>query len=309
MREATTTLPQPLASGVHSTAALPAAWQGSLPSPVNSLSRYIQAVNRFPVLSEAEEQELARRFHETNDLDAARKLVLANLRYVVMIARQYFGYGLPEADLIQEGNVGLLKAVRRFDPYKGVRFLTFAAYWIKAEIHDYILRNWRLVKIATTKAQKKLFFNLRKLLGNEPLTRAKADAIAETLAVKPEEVAEMHARFAGGDVALEAPIDSDEEADWRAPLAYLPDPGGTPEEAVVEAEAERLSHEGLQQALTQLDERSRAIVTRRWLSEKPATLQELAAEYGISAERVRQIEAAALKKLRKWLSPQAEAVL
>jgi RNA polymerase sigma-32 factor len=273
------------------------------------LSRYIQAVNRFPVLSEAEEQELARRFHETNDLDAARKLVLANLRYVVMIARQYFGYGLPEADLIQEGNVGLLKAVRRFDPYKGVRFLTFAAYWIKAEIHDYILRNWRLVKIATTKAQKKLFFNLRKLLGSEPLTRAKADAIAETLAVKPEEVAEMHARFAGGDVALEAPIDSDEEADWRAPLAYLPDPSGTPEEAVAEAEAERLSHEGLQQALTQLDERSRAIVTRRWLSEKPATLQELAAEYGISAERVRQIEAAALKKLRKWLSPQAEAVL
>ena len=156
MREATTTLPQPLASGVHSTAALPAAWQGSLPSPVNSLSRYIQAVNRFPVLSEAEEQELARRFHETNDLDAARKLVLANLRYVVMIARQYFGYGLPEADLIQEGNVGLLKAVRRFDPYKGVRFLTFAAYWIKAEIHDYILRNWSIVRTGTTAAWVKL---------------------------------------------------------------------------------------------------------------------------------------------------------
>ncbi|WP_217125420.1 RNA polymerase sigma factor RpoH [Hydrogenophilus thiooxidans] len=309
MHPATITLPQPVAVGTERAATLPTAWHGSLPSPVSSLSRYIQAVNRFPVLSEAEEYELARRFHETNDLDAARKLVLANLRYVVMIARQYFGYGLPEADLIQEGNVGLLKAVRRFDPYKGVRFITFAAYWIKAEIHDYILRNWRLVRIATTKAQKKLFFNLRKLLGGEPLTRAKADAIAETLAVKPEEVAEMHARFAGGDVALEGMPDSDEESDWRAPLAYLPDPSGTPEEAVAEAEAERLSQEGLEHALTKLDERSRAIVTRRWLTESPATLQELAAEYGISAERVRQIEAAALKKLRAWLTPQADAVL
>ncbi|GAB6050066.1 RNA polymerase sigma factor RpoH [Hydrogenophilus islandicus] len=292
-----------------SSAALPARWREQLPSPVSSLERYIQAVNRFPVLSEAEEQRLARRFYDENDLDAARQLILAHLRYVVMIARAYFGYGLPEADLIQEGNVGLLKALRRFDPNKGVRFLTFAAYWIKAEIHEYILRNWRLVRIATTKAQKKLFFNLRKLLGGDKLTREKADAIAATLDVKPEEVAEMHTRFVGGEVALEPPVDGGEETEWRAPLALLPDPSGTPEELVAAQEAEAATRAGLRAALAQLDARSRTIIERRWLTDEPATLQELAAEFGVSAERVRQIEAAALKKLKKWLEPQSAAVL
>jgi len=271
-----------------------------LPSPISSLERYIQAVNRLPLLSQEQEEALARRFREQHDLDAARQLILANLRYVVMIARHYFGYGLPEADLIQEGNVGLLKAVRRFDPARGVRFITFAVHWIKAEIHDYILRNWRLVKIATTKAQKKLFFNLRKLLGGKSLTHERAAAIAESLAVKPEEVQEMHLRITGGDVALETPAD-DEEESWRAPLAWIPDPNGTPEELIAETEATQREEEGLQKALARLDERSRLIITRRWLSEPAATLNELAGELGISAERVRQIEQAALKKMRAWL--------
>jgi len=271
-----------------------------LPSPISSLERYIQAVNRLPLLSQKEEEALARRFREQHDLDAARQLILANLRYVVMIARHYFGYGLPEADLIQEGNVGLLKAVRRFDPARGVRFITFAVHWIKAEIHDYILRNWRLVKIATTKAQKKLFFNLRKLLGGKSLTHEQAAAIAESLAVKPEEVQEMHLRITGGEVALENPPD-DEEESWRAPLAWIPDPNGTPEELIAETEATQREEEGLQKALARLDERSRLIITRRWLSEPAATLNELAGELGISAERVRQIEQAALKKMRAWL--------
>lgn len=282
-------------------ATLPALRWETLPSPVSSLERYIQAVNRFPVLTETEEEMLARRFHEQHDLEAARQLVLANLRYVVMIARHYFGYGLPEADLIQEGNVGLLKAVRRFDPNRGVRFLTFAAYWIKAEIHDYILRNWRLVKIATTKAQKKLFFNLRKLLAGQALTRERAAEIAEQLAVKPEEVEEMHARFSGGEVALEVSPEEEESEGWRAPIALLPDPNGTPEELLAEAETTVRQQEGLQAALERLDPRSRLIITRRWLIEPAATLQELAAELGISAERVRQIEAAAFKKMRAWL--------
>ncbi|MCX7946230.1 MAG: RNA polymerase sigma factor RpoH [Hydrogenophilus sp.] len=272
-----------------------------LPVSIGTLDRYIRAVQAIPPLTEAEERYLARKFREEGDLDAARRLILANLRYVVLIARQYFGYGLPEADLIQEGNIGLMKAVRRFDPDRGVRLITFAIYWIRAEIHEFILKNWRLVKIATTKAQKKLFFNLRKLLGNDPLTHARAAEIAATLDVKPEEVTEMHTRFTGGEIALEAENDADEEA-WRAPIASLPDPAGTPEEQLAAAEEEQLTHHGLRAALEQLDARSRAIVTRRWLTEPPATLQELADHYGISAERIRQIEAAALKKLRAALA-------
>ncbi len=296
-------LPVPAATASRTNVALDV-WRQPLPSPVGSLDQYIRAVNRLPMLTEEEERELARRFRDENDLEAARILVLANLRYVVMIARQYFGYGLPEGDLIQEGNIGLMKAVKRFDPDKGVRFITFAAHWIRAEIHEFILRNWRMVRIATTKAQRKLFFNLRKLLGGETLTRERAEAIATELDVKPEEVAEMHARFAGGDVALEAPVDNEEDA-WQAPLAYLPDPHGTPEDELIAAEREWLASAGVREALNQLDSRSRAIIERRWMQEPSATLQELGNEFGISAERVRQIEAAALKKLRQALAPLA----
>jgi RNA polymerase sigma-32 factor len=269
----------------------------SLPVPVGSLESYVQAVNRFPMLSPEQEVRLARKFRAENDVEAARQLVLSHLRLVVSIARGYMGYGLPQGDLIQEGNIGLMKAVKRFDPERGVRLVSFAVHWIRAEIHEFVLRNWRMVKIATTKAQRKLFFNLRSMKPSlDPLTQAEIGSVAERLRVKPEEVAEMEMRLTGQEIALE-PSSDDEDA--YAPIAYLADRSPEPSE-VVEAEQEKtLRERGLEHALTSLDARSRRIIEARWLREKdPATLHELAAEFKVSAERIRQIEAKALGKMK-----------
>ncbi|WP_300438382.1 RNA polymerase sigma factor RpoH [Zoogloea sp.] len=273
-----------------------------VPSAVGSLDQYIQSVNRVPLLTEKEESDLAHSFRENEDLDAARKLVMSHLRLVVAIARGYLGYGLPHADLIQEGNVGLMKAVKRFDPDRGVRLVSFAIHWIKAEIHEYIVKNWRLVKIATTKAQRKLFFNLRSMKSSSnTLQGDDVLAVAQQLGVKPEEVREMETRLSGQEVALEAGPDDDEER--FAPIAYLADPHAEPSEVLAQRQSARLQDEGLHQALAMLDERSRAIVQRRWLTEgDSATLHELAAEYGVSAERIRQIEAKAMQKMRNQLA-------
>jgi len=273
-----------------------------VPSAVGSLDQYIQSVNRIPLLTEKEESDLAHSFREQDDLEAARKLVLSHLRLVVAIARGYLGYGLPHADLIQEGNVGLMKAVKRFDPDRGVRLVSFAIHWIKAEIHEYIVKNWRLVKIATTKAQRKLFFNLRSMKSSSnTLQGDDVLAVAQQLGVKPEEVREMETRLSGQEVALEAGPDDDEER--FAPIAYLADPHAEPSEVLAQRQSARLQDEGLHQALAMLDERSRAIVQRRWLTEgDSATLHELAAEYGVSAERIRQIEAKAMQKMRSQLA-------
>ena len=269
-----------------------------IPSAVGSLESYIQTVNRFPVLSADQERSLARKFREQDDLESARQLVLSHLRVVVSIARGYMGYGLPHADLIQEGNIGLMKAVKRFDPERGVRLVSFAIHWIKAEIHEFVLRNWRLVKIATTKAQRKLFFNLRSMKpGFESLTPAEVNSIAGQLGVKPEEVVEMETRLGGQDVALEG--SGDDEDDRFAPIAYLRDPGMEPAQAAEHAETERRSATGLEAALASLDPRSRRIIESRWLREsEPATLHDLADEFGVSAERIRQIEAKALAKMK-----------
>jgi RNA polymerase sigma-32 factor len=275
--------------------------QFAMPSTAGSLEAYIQAANRVPMLTEAEEVSLARKFRDENDLGAARQLVLSHLRLVIAIARGYMGYGLPHADLTQEGNIGLMKAVKRFDPERGVRLVSFAVHWIKAEIHEYILKNWRLVKIATTKAQRKLFFNLRSMKqGLGTLGAGEVDAMAKTLGVKPSEVVEMETRLTGGDVSLE-PLSEDED-DHYAPIAYLAaDANSEPTAMIERKERNRLETDGLRSALAALDERSRTIVQRRWLvedGEEAATLHELAAEYGVSAERIRQIEAKALRKLR-----------
>ncbi|TCS73470.1 RNA polymerase RpoH-like sigma 32 subunit [Sulfuritortus calidifontis] len=274
-----------------------------VPSSLGSLENYIQAVNRFPILSAEEELELARRFHQQQDLEAARQLVLSHLRLVVSIARGYLGYGLPHADLIQEGNVGLMKAVKRYDPERGVRLVSFAVHWIKAEIHEYILKNWRLLKVATTKAQRKLFFNLRSLKQHEgSLSPDEVESMAQTLKVSPDDVREMETRLYGQDVSLEASSD-DEDSHAFAPIAYLAAPDAEPIADIERKEREHLATTGLAQALDSLDERSRRIIQARWLNEEdPATLHELAAEYGISAERVRQIEAKALQKMRAALS-------
>lgn len=276
----------------------------ALPTTAGSIETYIQAANRMPILSEQEERELARRFRNENDLEAARQLVLSHLRLVVAIARGYLGYGLPHADLIQEGNVGLMKAVKRFDPERGVRLVSFALHWIKAEIHEYVLKNWRLVKIATTKAQRKLFFNLRSLKkGLTTLNPDEVRAVAKQLGVKPEEVVEMETRLAGQDVSLE-PTGDDEE-DRYAPIAYLPAEVSTEPLAMLERkEYDHLQGAGLSEALAVLDERSRDIVVRRWLAEEGEgeTLHELAAAYGVSAERIRQIEVKALQKMREALT-------
>ncbi len=273
-----------------------------IPSTVGSIDAYIQAANRYPMLSEAEETRLAVRFHNDGDVEAARQLVLSHLRLVISIARGYLGYGLPHADLIQEGNIGLMKAVKRFDPTRGVRLVSFAIHWIKAEIHEYILKNWRLVKIATTKAQRKLFFNLRGMKqDSSTLQPAEVQSIATQLGVKPEEVVEMETRLSGRDIPLDA--GSDDEDERFAPIAYLPDPHAEPSELVEQAELAHLQDSGLRDALASLDERSRAIVQRRWLAEgDSATLHELAAEYGVSAERIRQIEAKAMQKMRGMLA-------
>ena len=267
-----------------------------------SLDQYIQSVNRMPMLSEQQEVELATRLRDEGDVNAARQLVMSHLRVVVSIARGYLGYGLPHADLIQEGNIGLMKAVKRFDPSRGVRLVSFAIHWIKAEIHEYILKNWRLVKIATTKAQRKLFFNLRGMKKDSTtLQPAEVQSIATQLGVKPEEVVEMETRLTGRDIPLDA--GSDDEDERFAPIAYLPDPHAEPSALVEQAELAHLQDTGLRDALASLDDRSRAIVQRRWLAEgDSATLHELAAEYGVSAERIRQIEAKAMQKMRGLLA-------
>ena len=268
-------------------------------APGANLAAYVQAVSGIAVLSAEREQELAERLYYDECVDSARELVLAHLRFVVHIARSYSGYGLAEADLIQEGNVGLMKAVKRFDPNKGVRLVSFAVHWIKAEMHEYILRNWRIVKVATTKAQRKLFFNLRsqkKALGW--LSAEETRAIAADLGVDEAEVTRMEGRLASRDVAFDAPADSDEEESWHAPQHFLSDGQMDPSQLAEAEDFAESSAAQLQVALIDLDERSRDILERRWLVDDKATLHELAAEYGVSAERIRQLEANAPKKLR-----------
>ncbi|MFN5722362.1 MAG: RNA polymerase sigma factor RpoH [Betaproteobacteria bacterium] len=285
---------------------------------LGNLDAYISAVNRLPLLTQEEELELARKLRDEGDLQAAGRLVLSHLRLVVSLSRQYMGYGLPQGDLIQEGNVGLMKAVKRFDPEQGVRLVSYAMHWIKAEIHEYILKNWRLVKVATTKAQRKLFFNLRSMkqgfkqdasetdgaTHRNTLSEAEVRAIARDLQVKPEEVLEMERRLAGGDVPLEPQTDDGDEV--VAPIAYLADDTHEPTRVLQARDRDELSGDGITRALDVLDERSRRIVEERWLKVNDdasggMTLHELAAEYGVSAERIRQIEVAALKKMRKAL--------
>ncbi|MEI6300622.1 MAG: RNA polymerase sigma factor RpoH [Betaproteobacteria bacterium] len=272
----------------------------ALPVPaVGTLDNYIQAVNRMPMLSLEEEISLARRYREHEDLEAARKLVLSHLRVVVSTARGYLGYGLPHADLIQEGNIGLMKAVKRYDPERGVRLVSFALHWIKAEMHEYILKNWRLMKIATTKAQRKLFFNLRSMKpGLESLTHNEVEQMAKTLRVKTTEVREMETRLSGRDIALESHGEDDEDATY-SPIAYLSDPEIEPSRILEIEQGERNKTAGLQAALQSLDARSRRIIEARWLREKdPATLHDLAGEFKVSAERIRQIEVKALQKMK-----------
>ncbi len=278
--------------------------------PVGSLDSYIDRVSQIPVLSKEDEVALAIRFRSEGDLDAARQLVLSHLRFVVHIARGYLGYGLPMGDLIQEGNVGLMKAVKRFDPTVGVRLVSFAVHWIRAEIHEYVLRNWRLVKVATTKSQRKLFFNLRSLKkGPGSMTRDEIAGMARELNVKPEDVAEMEMRLAGGDIALEGR--ADDEGESFAPIAYLEDADAEPSRVLERRDADVLQGSGVRHALDALDPRSRRIVEARWLDEKAdgsvgtATLHDLAEEFGVSAERIRQLEAKALRKMRDQLQQAA----
>ena len=289
--------------------------------PLGNLDAYISAVNRLPMLTLEEEQRYARELRDTGSLEAAGRLVLSHLRLVVATSRQYLGYGLPHADLIQEGNVGLMKAVKRFDPDQGVRLVSYALHWIKAEIHEYILKNWRMVKVATTKAQRKLFFNLRSmkqgfkaeldadLAHRDALTEEQIDVVARELQVKPAEVREMETRLSGGDVLLDpAPSDDGEQA--FGPIAYLSDERHEPTAMIESAQRDALATEGIASALRGLDERSRRIVTERWLNVNDdgsggMTLHELAAEYGVSAERIRQIEVAAMKKMRGALAEYA----
>ena len=291
------------------------------PGALGTIDAYISTVNRLPVLSAEQESALARRLRDTDDLEAARELVLSHLRLVVSVARQYLGYGLPHADLIQEGNVGLMKAVKRFDPERGVRLVSFAVHWIKAEIHEYVIRNWRMVKVATTKAQRKLFFNLRsmkhdlksdaamaddELALRETLTSNEIDAVAAKLNVKREEVIEMETRLAGGDVLLD-PSPSDDGEQAFGPIAYLADASHEPTAMLESRQRDHLATDGLVMALEGLDDRSRRIVEERWLKVNDdgsggMTLHELAAEYGVSAERIRQIEVAAMKKMKKALA-------
>jgi RNA polymerase sigma-32 factor len=270
-----------------------------------SLESYIQSANQFRILTQEEELQLARSLRDEGSIDAARQLVLSHLRLVVAIARGYKGYGLPQADLIQEGNIGLMKAVKRFDPERGVRLVSFAVHWIKAEIHEFILRNWRLVKIATTKAQRKLFFNLRSMKqALDTMSQEEVAEVAKQLDVKPEEVVEMETRFSGRDISLE-PLSEDDDEETFSPIAYLTD-GSEPSHVLEDEQTMRLRDEGLEQALGSLDARSRHIIEARWLREKDtATLHELADELGVSAERVRQIEAKAMQKLRAVMAPAA----
>jgi RNA polymerase sigma-32 factor len=269
-----------------------------VPSVVGSLDAYISAVHRIPVLSQDEEQSLAHRYNEEADLDAAKKLVMSHLRFVVHVARGYSGYGLQLADLIQEGNIGLMKAVKRFDPNQGVRLVSFAVHWIRAEMHEFILRNWRIVKVATTKAQRKLFFNLRKSKKRLGWMNAEeVRTVAKDLGVPVATVLEMESRLSGRDIGFEAPADADDDAK-PAPEAFLIDDGADPYDSVADADQAENRLDTLSAALGKLDERSRDIIQRRWLNEDKATLQDLADEYGVSAERIRQVEANAMKKMR-----------
>ncbi len=278
----------------------------TLPIPVPladaGLANYFAAINAQPALSAHEERALAVRYRREQDLEAARLLVLSHLRYVVRIARQFTGYGLPQADLIQEGNIGLMKAVKHYDPMRGVRLISFAVHWIRAQIYDYILRNWRMVKIATTKAQRKLFFNLRKKRARlEWMKQNEVDALAEGLDVPPETVVEMESRMSGSDVPFDADDSSDDEAQYVAPAGYLQDMRYNPEVLATAANDEATQHERLIDVLTSLDARSRDIIKRRWLDEQKPTLHELAREYGVSAERIRQIEKKALNMMKDRL--------
>ncbi|HAD09029.1 MAG TPA: RNA polymerase sigma factor RpoH [Porticoccaceae bacterium] len=271
-------------------------------APGGNVAAYVQGANSIAVLSAEEEKSLAERLYYDNDLESARQLVLAHLRFVVHIARSYNGYGLPLADLIQEGNVGLMKAVRRFNPEKGVRLVSFAVHWIKAEIHEYVLRNWRIVKVATTKAQRKLFFNLRSAKKRLAwLTDEEASAIAKDLGVEVGHVREMENRLAARDAAFDGGLDDDEDEAYQAPAQYLEDRGADPALILEDAEWQSDSHRRLAGALSGLDERSQDIIQQRWLSEDKATLHDLAAKYSVSAERIRQLEQAAMKKVRAVL--------
>ena len=272
-----------------------------VPSALGTIDQYVTAVNKYPLLTLEQEQALGMRWKYTQDVDAARSMVMSHLRLVVSVSRNYMGYGLPQGDLIQEGNVGLMKAVRRFDPERGVRLVSFALHWIRAEIHEYILKNWRMVKVATTKAQRKLFFNLRGMRsGEHALTIAEAKRIAKELNVKPEEVFEMNMRLSGRDIAMDGTPD-DSESESTSPASYLQADENVDPARIIEAqETGRVQSEGLKRALTLLDDRSRDIITRRWLAEdQEETLQVLADKYGVSAERIRQIEVKAMKQMRK----------
>ncbi len=269
-------------------------WALAFPGNLGNIDAYIQSVNRVPMLSAEEEQRLAREYRDNDDLDSARRLVLSHLRLVVSIARQYLGYGLPHADLIQEGNIGLMKAVKRFDPDQGVRLVSYAMHWIKAEMHEYILKNWRMVKVATTKAQRKLFFNLRSHKQDAQATFSpdEISAVAAELNVKGAEVREMETRLSGGDIALEGQMDDGEES--FAPIAYLADTHNEPTRVIESRSQDRMQSEGIETALAKLDDRSRRIIEARWLQVNDdgsggATLHELADEFGVSAERIRQI--------------------
>ena len=300
---------------MNMTTALAARDPWSVVPSLGNLDAYIRSVQAIPMLEPAQEQALARQLRDQNDLQAASRLVMSHLRLVVSISRQYMGYGLPQGDLIQEGNVGLMKAVKRFDPDQGVRLVSYAMHWIKAEIHEYILKNWRMVKVATTKAQRKLFFNLRSMKHalkensdhqqRASLTESEIAHVAETLNVKREDVLEMETRMSGGDVALEPQTDDDGET--YAPIAYLADDSQEPTRVLESRSRDHLASDGLRLALESLDPRSRRIVEERWLKVNDdasggMTLHELAAEYGVSAERIRQIEVAAMKKMRKALA-------
>ena len=313
---------------LNSLAAAPAARTGAVASvnpwsllpPLGNLDAYISAVNRLPMLTLEQEQEFSRKLKETNDLESAEKLVLSHLRLVVSTSRKYLGYGLPHGDLIQEGNIGLMKAVRRFDPDQGVRLVSYALHWIKAEMHEYILKNWRMVKVATTKAQRKLFFNLRSMkqgfkddadvaTHRDTLSEGQIDSMAKTLNVKREEVIEMEQRMSGGDVLLD-PSPGDDGEDAFGPIAYLADSAQEPTALMESRARDTLASDGITAALQDLDPRSRRIVEERWLKVNDdgsggMTLHDLASEYSVSAERIRQIEVAAMKKMRKVLAAYA----
>ena len=297
-------------SNTHAPGAL-VPYQPKVPAIIPSLGNldaFIQAANRAPILTAEEEQDLMRRLHQENDMAAGRDLVMAHLRLVIAIARSYLGYGLPHADLIQEGNIGLLKAIKNFDPQRGARLMTFAEYWIRSEIQDYIVKNWRQVKLATTKSQRKLFFNLRSMRGENARTDSKANQIADTLDVKPSEVFEMEQRMYGNETSLDLTIDDDDNEMSNALIQWLSREEDEPTAILEQKDEERMQREGIRQALLSLDERSRRVIQARWLNEDesgniaPITLQDLAAELGVSAERVRQIEKAALEKMKRALT-------